>query len=84
MRRLHSTSRRRRNTFLRVSCGGSRVVRPPAIGATLLAVDTASVSHVPGIIKVVRQKDFLAVVAQTEWGAISGARRSGQTIVRHL
>jgi nicotinate dehydrogenase subunit B len=53
----------------------ARVVRPPAIGATLLSVDTASVSHVPGIIKVVRQQNFLAVVAQTEWGAISGARQ---------
>jgi nicotinate dehydrogenase subunit B len=30
---------------------------------------------VPGIIKVVRQQNFLAVVAQTEWGAISGARQ---------
>jgi CO/xanthine dehydrogenase Mo-binding subunit len=52
-----------------------RVVRPPAIGATLLSVDTGSVSRVPGIIKVVRQRNFLAVVAQTEWGAISGARQ---------
>jgi CO/xanthine dehydrogenase Mo-binding subunit len=51
-----------------------RVVRPPAIGATLLSVDAGSVSHVPGLIKVVRRKDFLAVVAKTEWGAISAAR----------
>jgi nicotinate dehydrogenase subunit B len=52
-----------------------RVVRPPAIGATLLSVNADSVSHVPGIIRVVRQRNFLAVVAQTEWGAISGARQ---------
>ncbi len=52
-----------------------RVVRPPAIGATLLSVDADSVSHVPGLIKVVRRKDFLAVVAKTEWGAISAARQ---------
>src|SRR5271168_4146009 len=52
-----------------------RVVRPPAIGATLLSVDADSVSDVPGLIKVVRQEDFLAVVAMTEWGAIRAARQ---------
>jgi nicotinate dehydrogenase subunit B len=52
-----------------------RVVRPPAIGATLLSVDEASVSHVPGIVKVVRQGNFLAVVAESEWGAISAAQQ---------
>jgi nicotinate dehydrogenase subunit B len=52
-----------------------RVVRPPAVGATLLSVDADSVSHVPGLIKVVQRKDFLAVVAMTEWGAISAARQ---------
>jgi CO/xanthine dehydrogenase Mo-binding subunit len=52
-----------------------RVVRPPAIGATLLSVDADSVSHVRGLIKVVRRENFLAVVAKTEWGAISAARQ---------
>ena len=52
-----------------------RVVRPPAIGATLLSVDEGSVSHVPGLVKVVRQRNFLAVVAKTEWGAITAARQ---------
>ena len=52
-----------------------RVVRPPAIGATLLSVDVDSVSHVPGLIKVVRRQNFLAVVAKTEWGAISAAQQ---------
>jgi nicotinate dehydrogenase subunit B len=53
----------------------ARVVRPPAIGATLLSVNEDSVSRMPGIIAVVRQRNFLAVVAQTEWGAISAARQ---------
>jgi nicotinate dehydrogenase subunit B len=52
-----------------------RVVRPPAIGATLLSVDADSVSHVPGLIKVVQRQDFLAVVAKSEWSAISAARQ---------
>jgi CO/xanthine dehydrogenase Mo-binding subunit len=52
-----------------------RVVRPPAIGATLLTVNEDSVSRVPGLIKVVRQRNFLAVVAETEWGAITASRQ---------
>ncbi|MEA3182648.1 MAG: nicotinate dehydrogenase subunit [Gammaproteobacteria bacterium] len=51
-----------------------RVVRPPAIGAALLTVNEDSVSHVPGIIKVVREHNFLAVVAETEWSAITAAQ----------
>jgi CO/xanthine dehydrogenase Mo-binding subunit len=51
-----------------------RVVRPPAIGAKLEGVDEASVADVPGLVKVVRDGNFLGVVAQTEWAAISAAR----------
>ena len=53
----------------------ARVVRPPAIGATLLEVDANSVNDVTGFVKVVRIKDFLAVVTETEWGAIQAARK---------
>jgi len=56
-----------------------RVVRPPAIGASLQAVDEASAKSVPGLVKVVRLGNFLGVVAETEWGAISAARRLGAT-----
>ena len=52
-----------------------RPVRPPAIGAKLQSVDESSVANVPGLVKVVRLGDFLGVVAQTEWGAISAARQ---------
>ncbi|HKP65014.1 MAG TPA: molybdopterin cofactor-binding domain-containing protein [Casimicrobiaceae bacterium] len=50
-----------------------RVVRPPAVGASLVSVDEASVQSIPGV-RVVRIKDFLAVVAADEWDAISAAR----------
>ncbi len=50
-----------------------RVVRPPAIGADLQSVDEASVQSVPGVLKVVRDGNFLGVVARTEWGAIKAA-----------
>ncbi len=50
-----------------------RVVRPPAIGATLESVDEAEALALPGVIKVVRAGNFLAVAAETEWGAIKAA-----------
>ncbi len=52
-----------------------RVVRPTGIGATLLSVDESSVKDVAGLVKVVRQGNFLGVVAQSEWGAIQAAEK---------
>jgi nicotinate dehydrogenase subunit B len=51
-----------------------RVIRPPAIGAHLRTVDEASVNGVPGVVRVVRDGNFLGVVAITEWAAISAAQ----------
>jgi CO/xanthine dehydrogenase Mo-binding subunit len=52
-----------------------RVVRPPAIGATLQSVDDSSVKNIPDLIKVVREGNFLAVLAESEWGAIKAAKQ---------
>jgi nicotinate dehydrogenase subunit B len=52
-----------------------RVVRPPGIGATLQSVDESSVKSVPGLVKVVREGNFLGVVAESEWGAITAAQQ---------
>jgi len=49
------------------------VVRPPSIGAQLDDVDESSVAAIPGA-RVVRIRDFLGVVARTEWDALSAAR----------
>ena len=53
----------------------ARVVRPPAIGARLESVDEQSVSGIPNIVKVVREGNFLAIVAENEWAAIKGAKK---------
>ena len=53
----------------------ARVVRPPGYGATLLAVDDAAVRAMPGVVAVVRDGSFLAVAAETEWGAVEAMRR---------
>ncbi|HEY3597183.1 MAG TPA: molybdopterin cofactor-binding domain-containing protein, partial [Paraburkholderia sp.] len=52
----------------------ARVVRPPAYGATLAAVDIAHVEALPGVLKVVRDGSYLAVVADDEWRAIVAMR----------
>ena len=51
----------------------ARVIRPPAIGATLISVDEDTIKNFPGV-KVVRIKDFLAVVADDEWTTLRAAR----------
>jgi nicotinate dehydrogenase subunit B len=52
-----------------------RVVRPPAMGAKLESVDEGSIKDVPGIVNVVRDGDFLGILAENEWAAIKGARQ---------
>src|SRR4051812_15409058 len=47
-----------------------RAVRPPALGAVAEAGDAASVAQIPGIVKVVHEKGFVGVVAESEWAAI--------------
>jgi CO/xanthine dehydrogenase Mo-binding subunit len=50
------------------------VIRPPALGATLQNVDESSIKDVPGVVKLVRDGDFLGVVTETEWAAVRVAR----------
>ena len=50
-----------------------RVVRPNAIGAKLEGVDDSALKKIPGIVKVVREGNFLGVVASNEWDAVRGA-----------
>src|SRR5262245_50524272 len=52
-----------------------RVIRPPAIGATLESVDETSIKDVAGVVRVVRQGNFIGVVAESEWGAIKVAEK---------
>src|SRR3989449_820232 len=52
----------------------ARVIRPPAIGATLSSVDESSVKNVKGA-RVVRKGSSLAVVAESEWAAGKAAKQ---------
>jgi nicotinate dehydrogenase subunit B len=51
------------------------VIRPPAVGATLVNVDESSVAGMPGLVKVVVKKNFVGVVAQKPWQAVQAARQ---------
>jgi CO/xanthine dehydrogenase Mo-binding subunit len=51
-----------------------RVVRPPAVGATLVSVDESSVRGLPGVVKVVVRKNFVGVVAERPWQAMQAAQ----------
>ncbi len=48
----------------------ARIVRPPSYGAQLTECDTAAVEKLPGVVKVVRDGNFLAVVAEKEFQSI--------------
>ena len=52
----------------------ARVVRPPRPGATLASLDSAEVERMPGVVAVVRNGSFLAVVAEREFQAIQAMR----------
>jgi nicotinate dehydrogenase subunit B len=49
----------------------ARVARPPSYSATLASVDTAGIAAMPGVVTVVRDGNFLAVVAKQEYQAVS-------------
>lgn len=52
----------------------ARVVRPPSYGAQLTECDTAAVEKLPGVVKIVRDGNFLAVVAEKEFQAIKAMK----------
>jgi CO/xanthine dehydrogenase Mo-binding subunit len=52
----------------------ARVVRQPSYNARLVKADFDGVQAMPGVIKVIRDGNYLAVVAQDEWQAIVAMR----------
>ena len=52
----------------------ARVVRPPSYGARLTSVEMEPVAKMAGVVKIVRDGSFLAVVAAREWTAVQASR----------
>jgi CO/xanthine dehydrogenase Mo-binding subunit len=48
----------------------ARVVRPPSYGAQLTDCETSAIEKLPGVVKVIRDGNFLAVVAKKEFQSI--------------
>ena len=48
----------------------ARVVRPPSYAAQLVGVETGPVEHMAGVVNVLRDGNFLAVVAEREYESI--------------
>jgi nicotinate dehydrogenase subunit B len=55
----------------------ARVVRPPSTGAVLLDLDTREVLRMPGVLSVVQDGNFLAVVAREEFQSVQAMRQLG-------
>src|SRR6185312_1659312 len=49
----------------------ARIVRPPSYGAQLVSVESEPVRRLPGVIEIVRDGSYLAVVAAREYQAIA-------------
>jgi nicotinate dehydrogenase subunit B len=52
----------------------ARVIRPPSYGARLVSVDSAPAERMPGVVKVVHDGNFLAVVGEREFQAVKAMR----------
>ena len=52
----------------------ARVVRPPSYGASLDSLDASQIEKMPGVVAVVRDGNFLAVVAGKEYQAVAAMR----------
>jgi CO/xanthine dehydrogenase Mo-binding subunit len=56
-----------------------RVVRPPSYQAKLVSADTAKIEQMPGVVKVIKDGSYLAVIAQQEWQAVKAMRTLAAT-----
>jgi nicotinate dehydrogenase subunit B len=52
----------------------ARAIRQPSVGAKLLGFDATPIQNMPGVVKVVREGSYLAVVAEKEWQAVKAMR----------
>jgi nicotinate dehydrogenase subunit B len=57
----------------------ARVVRPPSRDAMLMNADVEHVQSLPGVVKVVRDGNYLAVLARNEWQSIVAMRELART-----
>ena len=52
----------------------ARILHPPSPGATLIELDEAEITKMPGVLKVVHNGSFVGVIATREWQAVQALR----------
>jgi len=52
----------------------ARVVRPPSPGARLAMMDTGAADKMPGVLKIIRDGNYIAVIAEREFQAVTAMR----------
>src|SRR6185437_955231 len=52
-----------------------RVIRPPVVNSAPAEIDESSIKNIPRSVKVVREGNFVGVVAKTEWAALQAAEK---------
>ena len=60
-----------------------RVLLPPSYGAVLRSVDISGVEHLPGLLKVVHDANYLAVIAEREYQAVTAMQALAAAAVWH-
>jgi nicotinate dehydrogenase subunit B len=58
----------------------ARIVRPPGPGAGFRSLDASEVERMPGVLKVVRDGRFIAVIAEHEFQAVVASRRLAELV----
>lgn len=51
-----------------------RAIRPPVVSSAPATIDESSIKNISGVVKIVREGNFLGVVAKTEWAAVTAAQ----------
>ena len=59
----------------------ARVVRPPSYLSRLVSADLGAVEEIPGVLKVVRNGSFLAVIAEKEEQAVQAAEKLAELAI---
>jgi nicotinate dehydrogenase subunit B len=57
----------------------ARVLRPPSYGARLRTLETAALAKMAGVLKIVRDGSFVALVAEREFQAVAALRAAGKS-----
>jgi nicotinate dehydrogenase subunit B len=62
----------------------ARVIRGPSVGTRLSIPDLTAIAAMPGVVKILRDGEFLAILAENEWTAVKALRRLQNTTYERI